>query len=55
MYLHFMDKVAWISWGKQGTASKKIFATVEILRNCSPPRFISECKKKWMASLLQLR
>ena len=46
MYLHFMDKVAWISWGKQGNASKYFCATVEVRRNCSPPRFISECKKK---------
>ena len=42
--LQFMDKVAWISWGKQGNASKYFFATGEILRNCSPLLKISECK-----------
>ena len=39
-----MDKVAWISWGKQGNALKCFCATKEILRNCSPPGPISECK-----------
>ena len=44
IYLQFLDNVACISWGKQGNASKYFCATVEILRNCSPPRLISECK-----------
>ena len=37
MYLQFMDKAAWIAREKQGNASKYFYATVEILRNCSPP------------------
>ena len=37
MYLQFMDNIAWISWEKQGNASKYFCATAEILRNCSPP------------------
>ena len=36
IYLQFLDNIAGISWEKQGNASKKIYATGEILRNCSP-------------------
>ena len=40
----FVDNVALISWGKQSNTSKYFYATVEIVRNCSSPRKISECK-----------
>ena len=39
-----LDKVAWISWEKQGNALKYFCATVEILWSRSPPWLISECK-----------
>ena len=37
MYLQFLDKVAWISWEKQGNASKYFFAIEEILRIVALP------------------
>ena len=44
IWIEFLDNVAWISREKQGNASKCFCTTEEILRNCSPPWYISECK-----------
>ena len=49
MHFKCMDNIAWISWKKQGNASKYFCATAVILRNCSPPPV-----NKGRSTLLQL-
>ena len=53
MHLQFLANVGWISWKKQGNASKYFCATIEILRNFTPTYGVSD-PNLWAARDLEL-